>query len=45
MTTIPTTDYIRDLQTTVDDYGLHLEHHLSQVRDRARDATTASGSV
>ena len=41
--------YAADKPATLDDlmydYVMHLEHHLSQVRDRARDAAIASGSV
>lgn len=31
------------LDDLMHDYVLHLKHHLSQVRDRARDARTTSG--
>ena len=41
--------YAADQPATLDDlmhdYVLHLKHHLSQVRDRERDAGTTSGSV
>ena len=41
--------YAADKPATLDDlmhdYVLHLEHHLSQVRDRARDASGQSAST
>jgi len=41
--------YAADKPATLDDlmhdYVLHLEHHLSQVRDRARDASATSPSA
>ena len=41
--------YAADKPATLDDlmhdYVLHLEHHLSQVRDRARDASAPSASA
>ena len=41
--------YSADKPATLDDlmhdYVLHLEHHLSQVRDRARDASVQSASA
>ena len=41
--------YAADQPATLDDlmhdYVLHLKHHLSQVKDRERDAGAASGSV